>query len=264
MSALGILVAIGGWGAVIVGVSTDDDNVRDKALIGGLAAIALGEVFKSGSAADLRCFDVLPRVVYIVPLHLTPGANTIGLRLGAGEGSQAVRHYIMPGEKTPAVYTVRMDDAISSAWTMGEHPGEKEWREIKDAFPAVAHPNDVTGPVVGTYPYILGGTCVCRPSQEVLDAYQAGGYLLDYSVERLRDLYMAEGIVEAPLPPGPTTGASYRHVLDGGLLLATPIPGSATFERLTFSAGSAYVPRSKEVREATEEIAHAKSVVAGQ
>jgi len=262
--AVGDVLSIGGWGAVIVGGSTDDDNVRDKALIGGLAAIALGEAFKSGSAADLRCFDVLPRSVYIVPLQLAPGANIVGLRLGAGAGSQAVRHYIMPGEGTPAVYTVRMDDEVSSAWRLGEQRGVEGWGEVKDAFPAVAHPNDVTGPVVGTYPYILGGTCVCRPSQEALDAYQAGGFLLDYSVERLRDLYRAEGIVEAPLPPGPTTGPTYRHVLDGGLLLATPIPGSATFERLTFSVGSPYVPRSKEVREAAEEIARTPPAGPGQ
>lgn len=250
--AVGDVLSIGGWGAVIVGSGTSDDNVRDKAILGGIAAIALGEAFKSGSAADLRCFDVLPRTVYFVPLKLEPGPNTVAVRVDADAGSQAIRHYIMPGLETPAVYVLRLSAEAESAWAEDQATSGAGWVEIRTAMPEVVHPNDVTGPFPGTYPYILGGTCVCRPTREVLEAYQAGGFLLEYNIEELRDLYRAEGIVEVPLPPGPTAGATYRHVLDGGLLLSTPAPGSVTFERLTFTPAEAYQPRSALVREAAK------------
>ncbi len=243
--AIGDILTIAGTGAVIISQGDHDDNRRDKVLIAGLAAILAGQMIASSSSADLRYFDVLPRTVYLVPLNLSRGSHTISLSFGANHASgidNTVRHNITPGDTMPAVYMIRLDGG-----TTNDNNN-------------VVHPNDVTGPIVGTYPYILGGTCVCTPGKDVLETYQADGYLLDYTVEGLRDLYRMEGIVAQPLPAKKETVPTYHHILEGGKLLYTPMPGSAGFERLTYGDDAwRYEPVSDAVREVMLEIERTQS-----
>ncbi len=242
---IGEVLKIAGTGALIYGSVSTDDNSKDKAALAGLAALALGEMVAQGSAADLRSFDVLPRSVYLVPLQLAPGPQTVAVSL-PNRNRSAVRHFIQPGFKTPAVYALRLmedefqTDALQAAETT---------RQIQRP---IVHPNDVTGPIIGTYPYILGGTCVCTPTADVLASYQAGGYLQGWLLDDLLDLYRAERIVFAPLPASSETTKTYHHILrPGGRLLFTPVPGSAGFETSTYGEGlPAYEPKSAELKAA--------------
>ncbi|MBL1215914.1 MAG: hypothetical protein D8M59_00280 [Planctomycetes bacterium] len=252
---LGDVLTLAGTGAVIYGSTSNDANSSDKALIAGAAAMLLGQALSHGSAADLRHFDVLPRYVYLVPLALEPGFHTLRFTLPQ-QNLDVVRHDLMPGYDSPAVYVIRLSSQSRFASLLSDlDPGvESEHDATARIARSIAHPNDHTGPIVGTFPYILGGTCVCIPSADVLAAYHAGGYLLDLNLEQLRSLYRAEGIVFDPLPLSSETQQTWRHVLDGGRLLYTPLPGSAGYERLTYSTHRPYEPGSEVVREARDRL----------
>ncbi|MFW5652665.1 MAG: hypothetical protein ACOC0P_01355, partial [Planctomycetota bacterium] len=245
--AVGDFLQIAGTGAALYGAVSSDANTADKALLAGIGAILAGSALAQSSAADARYLDVLPRSVYLVPLSLPPGPNT--LRLATQPGlDETVRHQIRPGQDAPAVYYVRLNPRNAG-------PYARRDVSMQAAIDrSIVHPNDVTGPIVGTFPWILGGTCVCTPSPEVLATYQAGGYLLDYNLEELRDLYRAEGIVFDPLPLTAETQATWIHVLRGGRLLQAPIPGSAGFELLTYFEASPYTPKSELVKAAAAEV----------
>lgn len=245
--AVGELLTFAGAGAAIYGSVSSDANSADKALLAGIGAIIAGQALAKSSAADARYLDVLPRSVYLVPLMLPPQPNTLVLE---SAGRQTVRHQIRPGLAAPAVYYTRIGTTAGPYDRAGMTPAAAVARPI-------AHPNDVTGPIAGTWPYILGGTCVCTPSPEVLATYHAGGYLLDYSLEDLRDLYRLEGIVFDPLPYAPGNDDTWTHVLRGGRLLQAPIPGSAGFEELTYFPARTYQPKSAAVKELAARIAGA-------
>jgi len=243
--AVGEFLTIAGTGAIIYGSVSDDANTRDKALLAGIAAALFGQAVAQSSEADRRYLDVLPRTVYLVPLDLEPGAHALRLSLPE-DGLDAVRHFIRPGYETPAVYVVRLDER-----DLGGGGGDEG--ALEQLRRPIAHPNDVTGPRVGTYPYILGGTCVNTPTEEVLAAYQAGGYLTDWSLQDLLDLYREEGIVFSPLPASSETTDTYHHILRNGRLLYTPVPGSRGFEDLTYRQAPPYEPRSEYLKRVRED-----------
>lgn len=243
---VGDVLTAGGAAALVIGASADDSSTRDKAVLAGLGMILAGQMMAASSAADLRHFDVGPRTVHLLPLNLDPGPTTIRFSLPR-RGLEAVRHFIMPGNQTPAVYTVRLLPVADRISDVNEWAFAQIAREI-------LHPNDVTGPIVGTYPYVLGGTCTCTPTQEVLETYQAGGYLLGLTLQGLLDIYTAEGIVFAPLPARRETTDTYHHILRGGRLLYTPVPGSDGFEQLTYGEALPYRQQSQLVREISAEI----------
>lgn len=220
-----------------VHASSHGDDTDGGLLLVGLALIGLGQALAETAQADLRHLDVLPRQVHLVPLRLGPDTTPRRVVITAPAESQyAVRHYISPGTgRDPKAYTTRL------------HPGEPPPQAYTSAWPRVMHPNDVTGPIAGTYPYILGGTCVCTPTAEVLATYQAGGFLRDVTLSELEMLYQAERIgINRPLA---RKHDAYRHVLRGGHMMYTPHPGSSGFEHLTYTAALPYEPRSREVRE---------------
>ena len=243
--AIGDILTVAGTGAVIYGSASHDANTKDKALLAGLGAIAAGQLIARGSAADLRSFDVLPRTVYLVPLNLQPGPHTIHLSI-PGNHLDAVRHYIMPGYKTPAVYVTRLEPAPY-------YSSSEKNKNIRDRInQPITHPNDVTGPLPDSFPYILGGNDVETPTEELLDHYHQNGYLKNKSLGTLLDLYQQEGIVFAPLPANHLTTDTYHHILRGGKLLYTPVPGSKGFEDLTYGHFPSYHPHSEILKQACE------------
>lgn len=62
-------------GAVATGYGLSHDS--REAVVGGLAAMALGALLSASSKADLRQWEMLPRTVFVVPLELPPGSYTI-------------------------------------------------------------------------------------------------------------------------------------------------------------------------------------------
>jgi hypothetical protein len=71
----------------------------------GLALIAGGLLLKATSQADIRQWEMLPRTVFLIPLHLTPGAHDVTVQFPGGLG-QTWRHLIAP-EKTDDTYYIR-------------------------------------------------------------------------------------------------------------------------------------------------------------
>lgn len=62
-------------GAVATGYGLANDS--KEAVIGGLAAMAVGALLSASSKADLRQWEMLPRTVFVVPLEVPPGRHTI-------------------------------------------------------------------------------------------------------------------------------------------------------------------------------------------
>ncbi|MCA9310720.1 MAG: hypothetical protein KDA21_05895 [Phycisphaerales bacterium] len=242
-SALGTGLVFGG--ATVAAVS---DHEETQWL--GLGLMLAGMLTKSTAAADVRFNELLPAATYISLLDLgVPGPVTV--RLG---GTSFVVPDVFPGGSSdPAVIYLRLFGA-------GQSPG----------YFAATEPlytNDHTGTRPGQYPYILGGTCVATPSQSVLEMYQAGGYLLDLSLEELRELYSAEGITlgSGPSVPSDRVHEVYRHVLEGGRALYTPAPYTVGYKRVMCTPHAPWKPRSERVRALAESIrrAHAGSGLQG-
>src|ERR1017187_5508293 len=56
---------------------------------------------------------------------------------------------------------------------------------------------DTVGHTPGAKPFILGGTCCCTPTQELMDRYHADGLLKDMKLKDLLVLYEQKGIKTA-------------------------------------------------------------------
>ncbi len=207
----------------------------------GLGMIAAGLLSKSGAKADTRYLEFSPQSVYLTPLLLNKPSS---LRLsveGAGDAinPSVVLNDISPGKAgNPAVFYVRLHgpDSPTPPWLNSSH--EK-------------YGNDHTGVQPGDGPWILGGRDVSTPSRTVLAAYQKHGYLLNFTLEDLDDLYRAEGIhIGSGMEnePGVRRNPSFRHILEGGTGLFTPAPGSMGYKRLMHREHPPYSPKSELVR----------------
>ncbi len=60
------------------------------------------------------------------------------------------------------------------------------------------------------------------PSERVLSIYQAGGFFENWTVEDLGAVPRRGHPAEGPLEEGDNRYDSYRHILEGGKVLATP------------------------------------------
>ncbi len=78
-------------------------------------------------------------------------------------------------------------------------------------------------------PYILGGTCIQKPSQATLAKYQSAGHLTNMTTVELENLYREEGITFAVEDQ---KGRTVRHVLEGGTSMIEPLAGTAGYARL--------------------------------
>ena len=98
--------------------------------------------------------------------------------------------------------------------------------------PDVVYCNDCTGHKPGTQPWIIGGTCCCTPSQELMQQYHADGFCQGMTAEDLRKMYEEAGIVlaspECQFSNG--LGPGGHHVVMGGKSLIPPTPGTEYYE----------------------------------
>jgi hypothetical protein len=100
--------------------------------------------------------------------------------------------------------------------------------EVKYCFDTVGHKR-------GTYPFVLGGTCCCTPTAQLLETYHEDGFLLEYSsVEELEKVYADKGIVlrhengwacNNMCDHGP-------HVVFGGHCMVAPVVGTQNYENV--------------------------------
>ena len=111
--------------------------------------------------------------------------------------------------------------------------------------PAPVYCFDTVGHMPGAKPFVLGGTCCCTPTQELMDKYHADGLLLDMTLPDLLRVYEKRGI---------KTGRDHTncnnlcqwgpHVVKGGHCMVAPTPGTENFEEVRF--GIKYVPAEPE------------------
>lgn len=103
---------------------------------------------------------------------------------------------------------------------------------------------DTVGHMNGSKPFIVGGTCCCTPTQELMDKYHAEGLLRDMQVKDLLLLYENAGIKTALDHHGCNNLCKWGpHVIKGGKCMVPPTPGTYNFEEVRF--GIRYVPSTK-------------------
>ncbi len=215
----------------------------------GLGVQAAGAAIRAGAAADTRYCEAMPQRIYLVPLHVTVPDTTVELGVRGFAGSRLVLPALAPPPHgVPlAVHYVRLPHAQHApAWATGTH---------------VLYGNDKCDSRVegDDLPFILGGRCVRRPTEEVLAHYRRAGNLADMSLTELEDLYRAEGIRLTLQEEEDRAGL---HILEGGNSMETPVVGSAGYKRLFFQEHSPHVPRSPVVQELAERIQAERGIVA--
>ena len=109
----------------------------------------------------------------------------------------------------------------------------RAFRPKSEKPPEVVYCNDHTGHIAGSTPFVLGGTCCCTPTQELVDAYHRDGLLGDYDLARLKGLYHGLDIKTADDHRDCNNRCAWGpHVLQGGKCMVPPTPGTQHFEEI--------------------------------
>lgn len=100
--------------------------------------------------------------------------------------------------------------------------------------PKVVHCFNSIGHKRGTFPFILGGTCCCTPTEVLLTMYHKDGFLLDYDSARLIAEYEDRGIILAHENGWRCNNQceSGPHVVFGGKCMVSPTIGTQNFENV--------------------------------
>ena len=214
-------------------------NSSEAAVIAGAAMILAGAVAKSTAYADTRYCEALPQRIYLVPINVTEPDQTVRLSIQGDAGSTMVITGLSPPPTDRAAFRyVRLLTApVAPGWAVsGNVIYTNEYEVAPDGV---------------MLPYILGGNDVRKPSYATLADYQRAGYLLDYSLDQLEQLYRDEGIV---WDANDAAGYPGLHVLEGGKSLVAPLPGTDGYARLFCQEHPAYRPKSSEVARVRSEM----------
>ena len=99
--------------------------------------------------------------------------------------------------------------------------------------PALAHCFDGVPHIRGSKPWVLGGSCCCTPSDELMAKYHADGVCLDLDTEELLALYQEKGIRLATDHQRCNNLCAYGpHVTKGGKCMVPPTPGTRNYEEV--------------------------------
>lgn len=96
--------------------------------------------------------------------------------------------------------------------------------------------HDGIGHVQGNKPWVLGGTCCCTPTPANFALHQTQGTVeKSMTYEQFLALHKAKGVVtDLDHKNCGNLCAQGPHVLLGGKCMATPTPGTALYERVTY------------------------------
>lgn len=239
-SAIGELLVTGG--AITTAVGINDDSA-ETALIGAGVMLA-GLLTKSGAKADTRYLEFAPKSVFLVPLFLGEPVN-LALSVEGSGGTRMALPQLEPGKPgSPAAYYFRLH---------GPDSPQPSWLTATE----LRYGNDHVDPERGGAPWILGGHDVSTPNREALDAYRATPGLESLTMADLLQLYEAEGIVIGSgmeARPDVPKNPSYRHVLEGGSGLFTPLEHSMGYKRLMFTEHGRYDRTSEFARNLAERL----------
>ena len=137
-----------------------------------------------------------------------------------------------------AIFVLMLAAVLSSHGCM---PPEGPFEPKSTTRPAAVHCFDTVGHTRGTKPFILGGTCCCTPTKELMEKYHADGLLMEMTLEDLIRLYEERGIKTALDHTGCNNLCKWGpHVVKGGHCMVPPAPGTENFEEVRF--GIKYVP----------------------
>jgi tetratricopeptide (TPR) repeat protein len=95
---------VGGAAAGIYGA----DRHRDDVALAGLAAMGAGMLLKASSQADVRYWEMLPRTVFILPLHVEPGTHDLTVAFPHTGGLRQSWQDIVVPNTGEATYYIRM------------------------------------------------------------------------------------------------------------------------------------------------------------
>jgi tetratricopeptide (TPR) repeat protein len=97
-----------GTGLIVAGAANAELNRRSDPLV-SLGLIASGLLLKASSGADLRHWEMLPRTVFVIPLHLSPGPHDISVVFGGFTRVSQQWHGLIAPAEGDATYYMRMD-----------------------------------------------------------------------------------------------------------------------------------------------------------
>ncbi|MBI1337283.1 MAG: hypothetical protein GC164_10020 [Phycisphaera sp.] len=216
-------------------------NSGNAAMIGAGMMLA-GALMKASAHADTRYCELMPQRFYIVPAMISAPGSTLQLQVADAPQSSIILTDLSPPQGPTA--QLRFIQLVSTSNSPKQAtPQPPQWAMSG----RVLYCNDYD-PKAGSValPYILGGDCVCSPTQEALDRYQRAGFLKDLTVEQLQELYTLEKI---GLTVGDDNGTPALHVLEGGSSLVAPLPGTIGYARLFGQKHAPYKASSRQVRE---------------
>jgi hypothetical protein len=100
--------------------------------------------------------------------------------------------------------------------------------------PEIVHCFTTIGHKRGTKPFIFGGTCVCTPTNELMEQYHEDGFLLDYDLNKLIDEYKRRGIVLSHEHGWQCNNQCKKgpHLVFGGKCMVPPVLGTHNFENV--------------------------------
>lgn len=223
-STIGQALMTGG----VIAAATADRRHQTQGWI-GLGAIVIGAAMRATSSADTRHLEFLPQRVYVVPLSVGARGTELSLQVSGDESSRIVLPAMDPPRSGVQLRYVRVPSRGGQAWLAS---GKVEY--ANDQFDGRVAGDDL--------PYILGGTCLKKPSQATLAKYQAAGHLANMTTVELENLYREEGITFAAEDQ---IGKSALHVLEGGTSMIEPLAGTAGYDRLFCQKHGAYRGKSE-------------------
>ncbi len=119
MDTIRVVKSVAGTALMAAGAyeANRSDNRHNQAA--GVAMFLAGAALKASANADLRCWEMLPRTTYLLPLKLAPGKHNITVSFGNSQLSQELQNVTAPpqGEVT---YYVRMQRVSQPPIKWGE------------------------------------------------------------------------------------------------------------------------------------------------
>jgi len=124
-----------GTGLMIGGLAYGTQNNSRPEIV--LATMIGGMLLKASSQADTRQWEMLPRTVFVLPLHVPPGTHDVSVEFPAVPGvRQDWRGLVAPPEGQEATYYFRMQRGIPGPFYFkppGAPPGGPDTPPAPDA-----------------------------------------------------------------------------------------------------------------------------------
>lgn len=109
---------------------------------------------------------------------------------------------------------------------------------------------DATGHKEGAKPYILGGTCTCTPTPQLMSAYHRDGHCKDMTLEDLMARYNELGVATDLDHSGCNNLCNFGpHLTKGGKCMSTPTIGTGNYEEIVSGGLLSPAPREQVMEE---------------